>query len=262
MLLKDKVVIVSGIGPGLGSELACEAARQGARLAIAARTAAKLDSCETEIHSAGLETQVLKVPTDIGDRDQCQHLIAATLNQYGRIDALINSAFNPGTFEPIADANLDGWRAAMDVNLFGTMQLTLACIPVMKRQGGGNIVMINTMVTRKPLATQGGYAASKAALASATAHLATELGPDNIRVNSAFMGWMWGPPVAFYMEMMKDSHPDGAAGVKAQVEKGIPLGHIPEDGDCAKVAIFLASDYSCAMTGAQLDVNSGEYMPH
>lgn len=262
MLLHDKVVIVSGIGPGLGSELALEAAQQGASLAIAARTPEKLEASEAEIRAAGLDNPVLKVPTDIADESQCRHLAEATVAEYGRIDALINSAFNPGTFEPIEQANLDGWRAAMDVNLFGTLQLTLACVPQMKQQGGGNVVMINTMVTRKPLATQSGYAASKAALASATAHLATELGAYNIRVNSAFMGWMWGPPVAFYMEMMKDSHPDGAAGVRAEVEKGIPLGRIPEDGDCARVAIFLASDYSCAMTGAQLDVNGGEYMPH
>ena len=262
MLLQDKVVIVSGIGPGLGSELALEAARQGPRLAIAARTPEKLEASEAEIRAAGFNNPVLKVPTDIADETQCRQLAESTVTEYGRIDALINSAFNPGTFEPIEQANLDGWRAAMDVNLFGTLQLTLACVPQMKQQGGGNVVMINTMVTRKPLATQSGYAASKAALASATAHLATELGPHNIRVNSAFMGWMWGPPVEFYMEMMKDSHPDGAAGVKAEVEKGIPLGRIPEDGDCAKVAIFLASDYSCAMTGAQLDVNGGEYMPH
>ena len=262
MLLQDKVVIVSGIGPGLGSELALEAARQGASLAIAARTPEKLDASEAEIRAAGIDSPVLKVPTDIADPEQCDKLVAATLAEYGRIDALINSAFNPGSFEPIEQANLDGWRAAMDVNLFGTMQLTLACIPSMKQQGGGSIVMINTMVTRKPLATQGGYGASKAALASATAHLATELGPAGIRVNSAFMGWMWGPPVEFYMEMMKETHPDGAAGVKAEVEKGIALRRIPEDGECAKVAIFLASDYSCAMTGAQLDVNGGEYMPH
>jgi NAD(P)-dependent dehydrogenase (short-subunit alcohol dehydrogenase family) len=118
------------------------------------------------------------------------------------------------------------------------------------------------MVTRKPLATQGGYAASKAALASATAHLATELGQYNIRVNSTFMGWMWGPPVEFYINMLGENHPQGAAGARADVEKHIALGSIPEDCDCAKVAIFLASDYSCAMTGAHLDVNGGEYMPH
>lgn len=262
MLLKDKVVIVSGIGPGLGGELALEAAQQGAHLVIAARTPEKLDTAEREIRSAGLDNPLRKVPTDISSAEACQALVDAAVSEYGRVDALINSAFNPGTFEPIEQANLQGWRDAMDVNLFGTMNLTLAVVPVMKQQGHGAIVMINTMVTRKPLATQGGYAASKAALASATAHLATELGQYGIRVNSAFMGWMWGPPVEFYMEMMKDTHPQGAAGVKADVEKGIPLGTIPEDGDCAKVAIFLASDYSCAMTGAQLDVNGGEYMPH
>jgi NAD(P)-dependent dehydrogenase (short-subunit alcohol dehydrogenase family) len=262
MLLQDKVVIVSGIGPGLGGELALEAAKQGAKLVIAARTAAKLDGSEQEIRDAGLDNPVLKVPTDIADPAQCQNLVDKTLAEYGRIDALINSAFNPGSFEPIEHANLDGWRSAMDVNLFGTMNLSLACVPAMKAQGGGAIVMINTMVTRQPMATQGGYAASKAALSSATAHLALELGPSNIRVNSAYMGWMWGPPVAYYMEMMKDTHPDGAAGVKADVEAGIPLRRIPEDGDCAKVAIFLASDYSMAMTGAQLDVNGGDHMPH
>ena len=122
--------------------------------------------------------------------------------------------------------------------------------------------MINTMVTRKPMATHSGYGASKGALANATAHLALELGAHNIRVNSCFMGWMWGPPVATYMELMKDTHPEGAAGVKKGVEQNIPLGKLQEDADCAKVAIFLASDYSKAMTGAQVDVNGGEYMPH
>ncbi|MEE4660775.1 MAG: SDR family oxidoreductase [Halieaceae bacterium] len=262
MLLQDKVVVVSGIGPGLGSELAMEAAKQGAKLVIAARTASKLDGSEKDIRDAGLDNPVLKVPTDISDAQQCKALIDAAVSKYGRVDALINSAYNPGSFEPIESANMDRWREAMDVNLYGTMQLTQAAIPVMKDQGGGAIVMINTMVTRKPLATQAGYAASKAALASATAHLATELGGYGIRVNSAFMGWMWGPPVESYMEMMKDVHPEGAAGMKREVEKSIPLGEIPDDADCAKVAIFLASDYACAMTGAQLDVNGGEYMPH
>ena len=262
MLLKDKVVVVSGIGPGLGSELALEAAKQGAKLAVAARTPEKLDGTESDIRAAGLDNPVLKQPTDISDKDQCKALIDATVAEYGRVDALINSAYNPGAFEPIESANLDNWRAAMDVNLYGTVQLTQAAIPVMKDQGGGAIVMINTMVTRKPLATQGGYGASKAALASATAHLAAELGGYGIRVNSAFMGWMWGPPVEFYMEMMKDVHPEGSEGMKREVEKNIPLGQIPDDADCAKVAIFLASDYACAMTGAQLDVNGGEYMPH
>ena len=83
-------------------------------------------------------------------------------------------------------------------------------------QAGACIINISSRTAIGPQKKNAPYAASKAALSSATAHLAVELGGYNIRVNSAYMGWMWGPPVEFYMEMMKDTHPDGAAGVKAE----------------------------------------------
>lgn len=261
MLLQDKVVIVSGIGPGLGKELAIEAAKQGALLSICARTESKLDECEKEIRALGLTNPVLKVATDISDVQQCKALVAATIDRYGRIDSLINSAYNPGSFGPIETADLEGWRAAMDVNLFGTMGLTLEVVPYMKEQGGGSIVMVNTMVTRKPMPTQGGYGASKAALKSATAHLAIELGQYNIRVNSSYMGWMWGPPVEYYFSMMEKVTGKDKEVLIGEVAKNIPLGAIPDDADCAKSVIFLASDYSCAVTGAALDVNGGEFIP-
>lgn len=262
MLLKDKVVIVSGIGPGLGVELALEAAKQGAKLAICARTQSRLDDAQMQVERLGLGTQVLTLSTDITQRDQCSALVQATIRKFGRIDALINSAYDPGSFDVIENANLDGWRRALDVNLFGTMNLTLEVIPQMKAQHSGAIVMINTMVTRKPMQTQAGYGASKAALASATQHLALELGGYGIRVNSAFMGWMWGPSVEGYFHMLSKQTGQSIDALRAGVETKIPLGRIPEDGDCAKAAIFLASDYSCAMTGANLEVNGGEYLPH
>ncbi len=262
MLLKDKVVIVSGIGPGLGIELAKQAAAEGASLAVAARTASKLDDAEQAVAELGLGTKVLKVPTDIADADQCQRLVDQTLETFGRIDVLINSAYNPGAFDLVENADLDGWRSAMDVNLFGTMQLSLAAIEPMKAAGGGNIVMINTMVTRVPMPTQAGYGASKAALASATAHMAKELGPYNIRVNSAYMGWMWGPPVQSYFEQQAEATGRPIEELKAEVAQNIPLRRIPDDSECAKAAIFLASDYSTVITGAALDVNGGEYIPH
>ena len=193
MLLQDKVVIVSGIGPGLGQELSTLAAQEGAAAVVmAARTPAKLDTAEQEIRDLGLDTPVLKVPTDIADAAQCQALADAAVEAYGRIDVLFNSAYDPGAFEPIESADLDGWRRAMDVNFFGTMQLTQACLPGLKAAGGGSIVMIATMVEHKPLATQGGYGSSKSALRNASKHLALELGKYNIRVNSVHMGWMWG----------------------------------------------------------------------
>ena len=262
MLLQNKVVIISGIGPGLGTSLALEAARQGASLAICARTESKLAEAEQQIAALGLDTAVLSVSTDIANRDACKNLVAKTVEKYGRIDVLINSAFNPGSFDMTESADLDGWRAAMDVNFFGTVALTLEVIPHMKQHGGGSIVMINTMVTRVPMPTQAGYGASKAALSSATQHFAEELGPYNIRVNSCFMGWMWGPSVQGHFEYVASQ---GGASVEEQkkaVEQHIPLRRMPPDSECAKAAIFFASDYSGVVTGAQLDVNGGEFLPH
>jgi len=262
MLLKDKVVVVSGIGPGLGQELSTLAAREGAAAVVmAARTPAKLDTAEAEIRDLGLDTPVLKLPTDIADAQQCAALAERTVAEFGRIDVLFNSAYDPGAFEPIESADLAGWRRAMDVNFFGTMQLTQACVPGMKAAGGGAIVMIATMVEHKPLATQGGYGSSKSALRSATKHLALELGQYNIRVNSAHMGWMWGPAVEGYFAWQSQETGQSVDELKADVTRNIPLGVIPDDGECAKAAVFLASDYANVVTGAALDVNGGEFMP-
>ena len=187
MLLDGKIVLVSGIGPGLGIELAVLAAREGAAgVAVAARTPAKLDDAERAARATGLATPILKVPTDVSERAHCRRLVDATVERFGRIDALVNSAYVPGRFEPVESADLDDWRTTLDVNLFGTMTLTQTVVPVMKRQGGGAIVMINSMVTRKPMPYQGGYAVSKSALTSATAQLALELGAFKIRVNSCY----------------------------------------------------------------------------
>ncbi len=262
MLLKDKVVIVSGIGPGLGQELSTLAAQEGAAaVVLAARTEAKLDLAEQEIAGLGLGTRVLKVPTDIADPAACQALAEATVEAFGRIDVLFNSAYDPGVFEPVESAKMSDWQRCMDVNFFGTMHLTQACIPAMKAAGGGAIVMIATMVEHKPLATQAGYGASKAALRNATKHLALELGQYGIRVNSCHMGWMWGPAVEGYFAWQSQETGRPVEELVAEVTRQIPLGQIPDDGDCAKAAVFLGSDYARVVTGAGLDVNGGEYMP-
>ena len=262
MLLADKIVIVSGIGPGLGIELATFAAVEGAAgVVVAARTPAKLDDAEAAIRARGLATRVLKVPTDIADPVQCRRLVDAAVEAFGRVDALVNSAYVPGKFEPMESADLADWRTTLDVNLIGTMQLTQAVIPVMKRQGGGAIVMINSMVTRKPCPHQSCYAVSKSALTTAAAQLALELGPHQIRVNSCYMGWMWGPPVESFLIGAAEQQGATVEALAAGVAKNIPLGRIPDDAECAKAALFLVSDYASAVTGAALDVNGGEFLP-
>lgn len=264
MLLKDKVVIISGIGPGLGSKLAVEAAREGARgIAIAARSAEKLDDSEKRIRALGVKAEVLKQVTDINDRGQCEALVAATVKTFGRVDALVNSAFEHGAMDYVGTADLDSWlKGPINTNLIGTLKLTQAVIPQMKRQGGGAIVMINTMAVRQvPPLGEAGYAASKAALGVSVKYLAKELGPSKIRVNSVHMGWMWGAPVIGYVNWQAGELKIPPEQLKAQIAAGIPLGDIPTDDECARAALFMVSDYASAVTGAALDANGGAYMP-
>jgi len=261
MLLQDKVVIVSGIGPGLGQELAHAAVREGAAgVVLAARTESYLKEVDGELRAAGYEDTLVQ-PTDIAQREQCDALIAATLERFGRIDCLINSAYTPGKGGMFETQDLAEWRVPIEVNVFGSLSLTQAAVGPMKAQGGGSVVFVNTMVQKKPLPTQGGYATSKGALTAASRQLASELGPLGIRVNSVYMGWMWGPPVEGFIQGSAKAQGISTDEVIAGITKDIPLRVIPDDADCANAAIFLASDHARAITGASLDCNGGEWMP-
>jgi NAD(P)-dependent dehydrogenase (short-subunit alcohol dehydrogenase family) len=256
VLLKDKVAIVSGVGPGLGREIARAFAREGAAVVLGARTETFLKEVAGEIEATG--GRALVVPTDITSVEQCAALAAAAVEGFGRIDCLVNSAFRPDVFQMFEDVDLTAWRKIFEVNVFGSLQLTKAVIPQMKQQGGGSIVFINSMVMRKPLPLQGGYAASKGALMTAAQVLAKELGTYQIRVNSVVPGWMLGPPVETYLAMMAQANGTSRDEEYAKLAAEIPLGIIPPDEDCANAVVFFASDLSSVITGQALDVNGGE----
>ncbi|MDO7841712.1 SDR family NAD(P)-dependent oxidoreductase [Sphingomonas immobilis] len=261
MMLRDKVAVITGIGPGLGRALALLAVQEGATIAICARTAEKLNALEHDILALTPDARVLRQTTDVSDRDQARAFVDAVATRFGRIDVLINSAYTTGAYQLAAEADLDDWRRTLDVNLFGSMNMIQATVPHMRAGGGGSIVNINTKVSRMPLETMGGYAVSKAALRMATAQLAKELGGDHIRLNSIFPGWMWGTTVEQGMVERAKLQGTTVAALRAEIEKAIPLGAIPTDSECAKAVIALSSDYFSAVTGACLDLSAGEYMP-
>jgi len=255
MLLQDKVVVITGIGPGLGREVAVLFAREGASLVIGARTEAYVEEVRAEIADAG--GQVVGVPTDITDRSQCNRIVQTAVDTFGGLDVVLQNAFAAPRFQLFEDTKLDRWRRAMDVNLWGSLELAQAAVPHLKARGGGSIVFVNSMIARKPLPTQGGYVVSKGALNTAAQVLALELGPHKIRVNSIFPGWMIGPSLDGYFEYM-ESQGRPRDELYAEIASQIPLGVIPTDDECARAALFLASDLSVMVTGAGIDVNGGE----
>jgi NAD(P)-dependent dehydrogenase (short-subunit alcohol dehydrogenase family) len=259
MLLENTAVLVSGVGPGLGQELVRAVLEAGGSVAMACRKQAFLDELSGEL--SAYNDRLLGVSTDVTDPAQCERFVEAAAQRFGAIDVLINTAYDPGPYEAFEGADLANWRRPLDVNLFGALNMTQAALPMLKQSGQGSVVNVNSMVTRKPLPNQGAYVASKGALAAATKALATELGPFGIRCNSVVMGWMWGDAVERSLQVVADDQGCSLDDIKSQVTTNIPLGRIPEDGDCAGAVVFFASPLSRAVTGASLDVNGGEYMP-
>jgi NAD(P)-dependent dehydrogenase (short-subunit alcohol dehydrogenase family) len=255
-LLAGKVCVVSGVGPGLGRQAARALAAHGADVVLAARREANLEEVLAEVTALG--ARALAVPTNIVDPDACAALMAAAAERFGGIDVVVNNAFRSDVFQSFEDVDLGIWRKIMEVNLFGSLQMTKAALPHLRERAGGSVVNVASMVTRQPQPAQGGYAISKGALLTATRVLAYELGPSNIRVNAVVPGWMAGPSVDMYIEMTSSGRGVPAQEVIDELNARVPLGRIPSDADVAGAIVYLASDLSAAMTGQALDTNGGE----
>lgn len=256
MLLEGRVCVVSGAGPGLGRQVALLAAAEGADVVLAARRQAVLEQVAEEVEKLGRTAVV--VPTDITNAEQCAALAERTLESFGHIDALVNNAYTEDVFKTFRRVDLDDWRHISEVNVFGPLQVTKAFVPHMIEQGGGSIVFVNSMIVRKPMAQQGGYAVSKGGLLAAARVLAKELGRFHIRVNSVLPGWMWGPQVELYVRATAEQRGVAEEEVLTELTADIPLGRIPTDSDVAGAVVFLASDLAAAVTGLALDANGGE----
>lgn len=259
MLLRGKTVIVSGVGPGLGLRVAAACVRDGGNAVLGARTEERLAKAAAEADPGGGHTAWRA--TDIADEGQCEALAALAVERFGGIDAVIHVAALDSYMGGLEDADFASWNRVVDTNLFGTLRMTRACLPALKRHGG-SVVMIGTQssVAAPTQVRQAAYAASKGALVSAMYSLARELGPHRIRVNTVQPGWMWGPPVQAYVAFAADSEGAPEAEVLARLADRMALPELATDGDVAEAAVFLASDRARAITGQSLLVNAGELM--
>lgn len=258
-MLSGEVVVITGVGPGLGSKLAVRAAAGGAKVVMAARSTEVMAQVEKDVAAEGGEA--VAVPCDVRRSEDIERLVATAVDRFGTITGLVNSAYAHPGFYDLLDTPEKQMRRSMDIILFGTLGVTRAVVPHMKAAGRGSIVNIGTMTTRKPMRGEGGYAVAKAALTSATQFLALELGEHGIRANQAIMGWLDGPGVRFYLKFTAEQRGVTEQDVYDEIAARNPLGRIPTDEACAGAVLFLLSQLASEVTGATLDVNGGEYMP-
>jgi NAD(P)-dependent dehydrogenase (short-subunit alcohol dehydrogenase family) len=204
------------------------------------------------------------VPTNIVDAEQVGALVDRTVDAFGRIDGLVNNAFRMDTFQPFEAVDLVKWRKIFDVNVWGALGLTQACVPHLKKaaaeHGDASIVFIISMSMRKIRPLEGGYSSSKAAVQTAAKTMAVELGGTGVRVNCIAPGFIGGPNVDVYIGMEAEARGLTRDEVQAGIESNIALGKIPPQDDIANSVVFFISPWSNVITGQTLDVNGGEFL--
>jgi NAD(P)-dependent dehydrogenase (short-subunit alcohol dehydrogenase family) len=257
MLHDNRVVIVSGIGPGVGRELALAFAREGAKLVLGSRTEKNLADVGGEVEEAG--RPVTWRQTDITRAEDCEALVAHAVEEFGRVDVLVNNAFRQPPLEPIAEATDETWQKTFGVNVFGSAHMTNAAIAQMKQQQSGSIVFVASMSARRVRPDFGVYSASKAALLTAARHYANEHGRDGIRVNSIVPGYVWGPSLELWFAWQAKERGVDPQVIYDEVASENAMHHLPTAAEVADTAVMLASDLARAVTGQSLDVNAGHW---
>jgi len=255
-LLDGTVVVVSGVGPDLGRSIVLRCAGAGADVVLAARTAARLDEVAKEVTALG--RRALAVPTDITDEQAAEHLAQAALAEFGQVDTLVHNAFAIPPMTPLADADLDTLRIAFETNVIAALRLTRLLTPALAASRG-SVVMINSAVLRHSRVGFAGYKMAKAALLALAQSLATELGPQGIRVNSVAPGYIWGGSLKWYFGYLARQRGVDVQQVYDETAATIDLRRLPEPDEVADAVVFLASPMARAITGQCLGVDGGEY---
>ena len=255
-LLEGKVVVISGVGPALGTTLARRCAEQGADLVLAARTVERLEDVAKQVTDMG--RRAVSIGTDITDEDQVNNLISESLDAYGKVDVLINNAFRVPSMKPFANTTFDHIRETIELTVLGALRLIQGFTPALA-EAKGSVVNVNSMVVRHSDPKQGAYKMAKSALLAMSESLASELGGQGIRVNSVLPGYIWGGTLQGYFEHQAAKYGTTVDEIYRAAAANSDLKRLPTEDEVASAILFMASDLSSGITGQTLDVNCGEY---
>jgi len=255
MRLKDKVAIIAGVGPDIGRTAAITFAREGAAVALVARTASRLEAIAREIEAAG--GRALPVPADITNEAQVVAMAKTVAGAFGRIDVLMNNATFSGRVANLVDLSVAEWDEVVRGALTCYMMTTREVLKVMIPQRSGSIIQISSGAGSVGFSRRAHYAAAKAGVNNMVHTLAWEVGRHSIRANGIVVG-------AVRTENFVRGAPERARASGITVEelearwaKRSPLRRMVRPDEVADTALFLASDESSGITGQLINVTAG-----
>ena len=185
--VEGKVVAITGASSGIGEASASLLAARGAAVVLAARRSDRLDELADQIRAGG--GRVLTVVTDVTDRADLEALVAEAVAHFGRLDVLVSNA-GISKIGPMADLDVDGWSAMIDVNLRGVLNGIAAALPVFRRQGGGHFVTTVSTAGLKIVPNMAVYAATKNAVRTVMEALRQESADGAVRTTSISPGFV------------------------------------------------------------------------
>jgi len=244
--LDGRVAIVTGGNGGIGLGMAQGLARAGAALLIAGRNAGKNAAAVKALEALG--ARAASVEADVTRQPECQALIAAAQQRFGRVDIIVNNAGINIRKQP-QDYTPEEWKSVLDTNLTSAFLCSQAAYPAMLKAGGGKIINIGSMLSIFGAAFAGPYGASKGGMVQLTKSLACAWAKDNIQVNAVLPGWI-------DTELTRAARKE-VAGLHERVLARTPAGRWGDPADFAGIAVFLASSASDFITGAAITVDGG-----
>lgn len=252
MRLKGKTALITGAGSGIGRATAILFAAEGAQVMASDISEASAIKTAADIREAGGNAAF--VSGDVANNAHAEHMVQATVDAYGKLHILLNSAGISARNALPKDASHEAvWDKVMDVNLKGTYLVSWHSVPAMEEAGGGSIINLASIMALVgyPVGMGGGfnpYNASKGGVLQFTRNLAIDLARKNIRVNCICPGY-----VETNMTSQLTSDPESYAALKQRH----PIGRLGQPQDIANAALFLGSDESSFVTGSPLIVDGG-----
>lgn len=257
--LKNKTVLVTGGSKGIGKAIAKAFAEEEANMVICGRGEEALKEAEMEIKK--LSGNVLAIQADLTKQSDVDHLIASAIDRYKTVDILVNNAGIASGFDDFETLDLEAWQQIFDVNLFGTVRVTKAVIPYMKKAGFGRIINISSESGMQPDAFMPHYNASKAALINFTKSLSKAYADQGILVNTVSPAFIMTP-------MLENLLKDNAKKMNIRYDEAIqqflkenrPHVEVKRPGTVDEVAsavVYLASNKASFINGVNLRVDGG-----
>ena len=255
-MLDGRVAIITGASKGIGRALALRFGREGARVICAARSADLVKETTAEVNKAG--NRAIAFTGDLSREDDVQRLVAAGLEAFGKIDALVNNAGDGGPTKPVQDYTMEDWRYTIDSCLTSSYLCIRFVVPEMIKAGGGAIVNISSGAGRRGLPYRIGYCSAKAGQVGMTYGMALELAPHNIRVNCVAPGAVEGDRIDRVIAGQAEVRGIPVEAMrKAMIERS-PLRRMVTADDIVDATVFFTSDMARSISGQVLAVNAGE----